>query len=67
MGPNVLHFWLESHWVSVPDVLPGVFDRLFVCFSVVAVHAVAGIVTESAKREAFTIHFETFGFAAFAT
>ena len=67
MRANVLHFGLESHWISVSDVFSGVLDSLFVCFSVVAVYAVAGLVTKSAEREAFTIHFETFGFATFAT
>jgi hypothetical protein len=67
MGPNVLHFWLESHWISVSNVFSGVFDSLFVLFSVLAVYAVAGLVTKSTEREAFTIHFETFGFATFAT
>ena len=66
MRSNVLHFGLESHWVSVSNVLSGVFDGLLVFFSVVAVHTVAGLVAESAKRKAFTIHFETFGFAALA-
>ena len=67
MRANVLHFGLESHWISVSDVLSGFFDILFVCFSVEAVYAHAGLVTKSAEREAFTIHFETSGFATFTS
>ena len=67
MWSNVLHFGLESQWVSVSNVFPGLFDRLFVFFSVEAVNAVAGLVAKSALREALTIHFETSGFAAFAS
>jgi hypothetical protein len=67
MWADVLHFGLESQWISVSDVLSRVLDGLLVLFSVMAVHAVAGLVTKSAEREALAIHFETFGFATFAT
>ena len=51
MWADVLHFGLESQGISVSDVLSGVLDGLLVWFSVMAVHAAAGLVAKSAERE----------------
>jgi len=67
MWSHVLHLGLESQWISVSDILSRVLDGLLILFSVMAVHAITTFVTKSAEREALAIHFETFGFATFAT
>lgn len=58
MWASVLHLWLESHGIPVPNTPPGRSDLVGIVLQVGTILAEALFVAVSTLGEAFTVHFE---------